>query len=298
MRIIVTGAGGATGRFLVPWLQRLGHDVATVSLRDSDQALVELPGLLDGTGALVHLAAFNPQQLQGARSTASFDAVNHRLTDRLGRLVCSHSAARMVFVSSARVYGMAHSPEPLPESAPLLAADAYGISKIKAETALLQAFAQERQRLVILRPPVIVGTGKRGVPGLMASWGESGLPLPVLFDRAEKSVLTVDSFCHAIALSLAQDAPSGLFNVADGGTLTLGAMADLFSRRARSRPLPRIPFPGFQSMALRLMPSAVRHALTPLVLDSSEFSRQFGWLPGGKTAEVLLASLGRQELRK
>ena len=296
VRIIVTGAAGATGRFLVPWLQRLGHEITPISLRDSAQAFSRLPSLLGGTGALVHLAAFNPDQMKGAGNPASFDAVNHRLTGRLAHLVCDQSDARMVFISSARVYGIPQSPGPLLESAPLLATDAYGLSKIKAETALLDVFSMQGRRLVILRPPVIIGTAKRGVPGLMASWGESGLPLPALFDKAEKSVLPVDDFCHAIALSLPQDAPSGIFNVAGNSTVSLGPMADIFSRAKRGRPLPRLPLAGLQSRALRLMPGVIRHALTPLVLDCAAFSGQFGWQPEGQVSEVLLAAHGRRTM--
>lgn len=290
MKFVVTGASGFVGRNLCKRLGANGHEVMALSLRRGLPESSVLAQLLGSADCVVHLAAHNPPRLSfsGVQENL-FDKVNHRLAAGMGHAVRDAGSSRFIFISSARVYGAVASPLPVGEDRALDATDPYGRSKVAAEQALRSIFHDCAERLVILRPPVIYGSGRGGVPGLMARLGHLPIPVPGLFDQATKSVLSVGNFCSGVE-AVALHIGAGTFNIADRGTISLGQMADLFSRDGR--PKSRVPGPVPAGWANRLLPAAISHALAPLVLDCTAIEDAYGWQPPETTADAMRAAYG------
>lgn len=292
-RVLVTGATGFVGRVLVPALRAAGHDVVAPGRDDGVDLLAaeSYRPFLEGADAVVHLAAFNPPRLsRAARDRVTLSRINVEAARSLARLARSAGVSRFIQLSSARVYGLADDAAPLPETAPLWADDPYGCSKIAAEAALADVFAEAPGTLLVLRAPVIYGPGRGGVFALVARFAQNGWPMPAgMFDQP-KSVLHVETLADCIGRFIGRGGPSGIFNIADRETVTLAGFARRIAGAAgRGDPL-FLRFPASVLYRLPTVGPAARHLARPLVLDVSALETTGQQIPARSTYEELCRS--------
>jgi UDP-glucose 4-epimerase len=157
MRVFVTGGAGFIGSHVVNALRRADHDVTVLDNLATGHAEVvppevdfiqgdlrdeaNLQGWLAGHDAVIHLAALVPVPVSVKRPVefAENNVVN---TVRLLKAMQETGVRRIVFSSSATVYGLPES-LPLREDSPLgVQSNPYGASKVSAE-----AFVAAFQRL-------------------------------------------------------------------------------------------------------------------------------------------------------
>ena len=157
MRVFVTGGAGFIGGHVVTALLRAGHEVSVLDnlTTGHSQAVhaeadfiqgdlgdeANLQGWLSGHDAVIHLAGLVPVPTSVKRPVA-FAENNVVNTVRLLEAMHQTGVGRIVFSSSATVYGL---PDRLPlrEDAPLgVQSNPYGASKVSAE-----AFVAAFQRL-------------------------------------------------------------------------------------------------------------------------------------------------------
>jgi nucleoside-diphosphate-sugar epimerase len=165
MRVLVTGVGGALGRFVAGHLAHRGADVIGIYRKHTPPAFAPpAPALLhcdlaDGNGlparydAVFHAAATSP-----ALGVTDEGILHDNV--RGTRLLVEHSRdarARMfIFCSSLSVYG-AVSVAQVDEETPRSAADTYGQSKLEGER--LVAAAAPPLATLSLRLPAVIGPG-------------------------------------------------------------------------------------------------------------------------------------------
>ncbi|MFA6048652.1 MAG: NAD-dependent epimerase/dehydratase family protein [Candidatus Micrarchaeia archaeon] len=174
MKILVTGGTGRLGRVVVRQLLARGHSLrllvrsaakakllfgrigkklefAEADLENaSDASVKKLSGACRGVQTLVHLAA----QVDYDVSSAQMYKANFGATVRLLEACKGAKVGRFVFCSSTSLY---HKPSqrPIGESHALSPSNAYGKSKLAAETAVRASGIP----FVILRPTLIYGPG-------------------------------------------------------------------------------------------------------------------------------------------
>lgn len=257
--VLVVGSGGFVGRALVPGLRAAGLSVlgATAHPRAADERAVDVTdpasvralfASLDAPPrAVVHLAAIAHRPASTLPSGA-YDAVNHRGLVHVLAAARQAGAERLVFFSSASVYGDAGRTAPVTEDAALRPAGPYGASKVRAEEACRAAIA-EGFACAMLRFPAIYARDwvtdvrKRAyVPGMA---GKVLLRVPGRTPRY--SLCAVRNAVDAVRLALGDDLAPGAYNVTDGEPYgqdevarVIGALEGVSRRVAVPRALARL----------------------------------------------------------
>jgi nucleoside-diphosphate-sugar epimerase len=262
MHVLVTGANGTVGRFLLPALAAAGHTVTTLGRRPGDHPwdLADRAPRLPPADALVHLAlAHTPGRYRGGEGDdpAAFRRLN---LDGTLRLLAAAGPARIAFLSSRAVYGDHRRGETLRETDPPAPDTLYAEIKLAAEAAVAAHGG------VSLRATGVYGGAPHKWQPLFDAWLR-GDPIP---PRVATEVHGAD-LAAAVCLALASDL-HGPLNVSD----LLLDRRDLF---VRVRKLTGAPHP--------LPPRATG---APPGIMATDRLRSLGWRPGGLPAlDVFLA---------
>jgi len=209
-RILITGTQGYIGKSLADYLNRWPekYRVDFLSLRGDDWRQANFAGV----DAIVHAAAIvhQPSTKDDPSQAEIYDRVNHRLTAELAQKAKAEGVSQFLFLSSESVYGL-HAPVgktlTITADTPLHPTDNYGISKLKAEEALL-ALRGDDFRVAILRPPMIYGKGCKGNYQTLARLAGK---LPIFPKIAnQRSMLYIGNLCEFLRL-LIEDGADGLF---------------------------------------------------------------------------------------
>jgi nucleoside-diphosphate-sugar epimerase len=297
--VLVTGAGGFLGRQLVHELARRGVGVRAVlrSAANAPQfaqgvsanpvgdlaALTRWDDLLRDVDCVFHLAArAHVLTDAGGKNADAYRINNELVTARLASAAAAAGVSRFVFVSSIKVFGEADrgrsftaEDEPRPE-------DPYGVSKLQAERAIIEACGGSRMSAAIVRPPLIYGPGVRANFLRLMRWVHRGVPLPLGAIDNRRSLVSsynlVDFLCRCATHDLAGVAT---LLVSDGSDIStpqlIRLLADAMGRKPRLLPAP----PALLRLAGRLTGRSDEfdRLLGSLTLDIAASSRRLAWSP-------------------
>ena len=272
--VVISGAGGRTGRRLVTRLQQL-PDVERVVPVDASSPIAELKAAFDGMDALVHLGfatALSPV-LEAASSS---------------------SISSVVYRSSASVYGAwSDNRVPLTEDVPLRPNPGFNFAIEHAEAERLVAeWAEDHPavRVAVLRPAPVVAPNRE-------SWESNTLGRPSSLRRSEAlppvQFLHVDdaaaAFAHAVTAKL-----SGTYNVAPDGFVSGETARALATNGRLTVPLPDKVAAVAERWAWRLgwggAPApAVPYLVHPWVVANDKLVAT-GWSPVHTNEEALVAA--------
>jgi nucleoside-diphosphate-sugar epimerase len=303
----ISGGAGFLGLHLARRLLADGHrvrtlDVAPLDDSELERTVEELRGdvrepkrvreLVTGAEVVVHAAAALPIQA----SRESIRSVNVGGTENVLRAAREADVRRLVFVSSAAVYGVPEK-HPIEEDDPLVGVGWYGESKIDAE-ALCRVAAVET---TIVRPKTFVGPERLGVFEILFDWIREGRRIYILGKGHNRyQLLAVEDLVEAILR--AADAPEAArqtFNVGatEFGTVRsdLQTLIDHAGSSSRLRPVPAKPAEvALRALELlRLSPLAEWHYKTAhrdSFVDVSKAQRLLGWQPRLSNREALVAT--------
>ncbi|MEH3023280.1 MAG: NAD-dependent epimerase/dehydratase family protein [Pseudomonas oryzihabitans] len=261
--ILVTGAGGFVGAFLVRHLLEKGYPVVaaqrqeTVAAPRSGLAYVsrelaadtDWSAALSGVDTVIHLAARVHQlgEQQDALSERRYDEVNRVATLKLARDAVTAGVRRFIFVSSIKVNGDWTLPgQPFRADDPPGPTDAYARSKAAAEGQLLALMGEAGLEVVIVRPPLVYGVGvKANVARLLAVLSR-GIPLPLGGVRHNRrSLVAVENLVDLLTLCIsAPQAAGATLLVSDDEDLSTAELLELLGdglgRKARLIPIPAV----------------------------------------------------------
>jgi nucleoside-diphosphate-sugar epimerase len=304
-RVLVTGASGFIGRPLVTALDGAGYAVRA-ALRDrrgqgfpSSIEIAALPDLaapidwsplVGDMDAVVHLAGI--AHVGPDIPDAAYDRVNHLASADLARASTAAGVKRFVFMSSIRAQAGAVADQPLSEADIARPTDAYGRSKLAAETAVLASGVS----CTILRPVLVYGPGVKG--NLANLLRLAALPIPMPFGRLtnRRSMLALDNLIAAVRFAFEDPrAVNETFIVSDPGAPSVAeTISVLRTALGRNPDLIAAP-PGLLSLLLGLIgqrASFARLAGT-LVAEPAKLLAA-GWRPLVET-RTALGEMARQE---
>ncbi|MGQ4511039.1 NAD-dependent epimerase/dehydratase family protein [Streptomyces sp. DW26H14] len=176
MRVLVTGAAGHIGGYVLDELLAAGHAVVATDLvpvedprlkrvHTGDLQDAELVAeAMEGVSAVVHLGAIPHPNLPDASALFAANCLTaHRVLDEAGRT----GVRRVVAASSLSALGLAWAPTPqspryvpLDEEHPVAAQDPYGLSKAVLEEIARATHRRYGTDVVCMRLP-FVGAGER-----------------------------------------------------------------------------------------------------------------------------------------
>jgi UDP-glucose 4-epimerase len=251
-RVVVTGATGHLGRYVVhallargfsvvavsrsgalpqaPFGERLSGDLRAVAADlEQDGAVDILREALSPSAALVHLAAWHPP---ATASTSPQDrrrllSVNVLGTMRALEAARGGRASVVVYASTFEVYGVPQSSGPISELARVEPVSDYGATKLAGEDHLLAFAYEEKTRVVALRLPAIYGPGEitsRALPNFLERAGRGEVPCIFGTGNDLRDQIHARDAALAVEQALTSQA-SGIFNVADGRAHSIEELA-------------------------------------------------------------------------
>lgn len=239
---------------------------------------------LQGVKTVVHLAArVHVMDETASDSLAEFRRVNFSGTLQLARQAADMGVRRFVFVSSVKVNGEQTQPGH-PFSADDMPApmDAYAMSKLEAEQALLDLAKTTGLEVVIIRPVLMYGPGVKANFLKMMQWLYRGLPLPLGAIDNQRSLLAVDNLISLISVSLEhRDAANQVFLASDGEDIStpdlLRRLAHALGKPARLMPIPGVVLTSVAGLLGQR--DAANRLCGSLQVNITKTRRVLGWTP-------------------
>ncbi|HEX2080223.1 MAG TPA: GDP-mannose 4,6-dehydratase [Longimicrobium sp.] len=289
MRVLVTGAAGFAGSWLVRTLVSEGHTVFGTRLHGTSEA--PAPGVrwitMDVTSEPSVRAAVEASRPQAVFHLAGQASVGYsldhpELTRAVNATGTRHVAAalpdgaRLLLVSSGEVYGdVPEAEQPIPETRPPRPDNPYAESKADAEAAVLEAAASGRVEAVIARafnhtgpgqdPRFAVAGWARRLAEIRAGEVEPVLPVGNLSIR--RDWLDVRDVVRAYLRLMEAGEPGGVYNVCSGQALRLREVVDEL-----------VELSGTDAR-VEVDPARFRAKDIPLLLGDNTRLRGLGWAP-------------------
>lgn len=214
MKVLLTGASGFLGRAIsehipIQQLNSLGRRQSDI-ICDLSTQVPNLPSVQ----LVIHAAGKAHSIPKSEAENQVFFDVNVKGTRNLlyGLERAPLLPRSFVFISSVSVYGLEAGTN-VNENYPLNATDAYGRSKIEAETIVKNWCDKNKVVCGILRLPLLVGTNPPGNLGAMIKGIEKGYYFNIADGKAKKSMVMVEDVARIIS-KLAD--VGGTYNLTDG----------------------------------------------------------------------------------
>jgi nucleoside-diphosphate-sugar epimerase len=298
MKILLTGATGFIGNFLVLELLKRNFDVSiavrhkTSLFPDKVKQFVvgnfesnpDFSTSLSGIDCVIHLAG-KAHVIDKAKTSVldEFRKINTELTLNLAKQVVAARVKRFIFLSSIRVNGNQNN-QPFLEIDTPNPKEPYAISKYEAEQGLLKLAKNSGLEVVIIRPPLVYGDNAPGNFGRLIQWAEAKimLPLPLGAVNNARTLIAIDNLVSfIITCALHPKAANEIFLISDNDILSttqlLENIAKAFNKKALLLSVP-VSWMTFVAKLLGKEADAVR-LFSSLTVDSSKARDLLGWHP-------------------
>ena len=307
MRILVTGASGFVGRSLVPALAAAGHQVRAAARQGSTTQAQALPAgvelqhhgefsddmdwaaLVGGCDAVIHLAGI--AHVGPGVSDNEYDRVNHRVTVNLASAAERDGISRFIFLSSIRAQSGPTASHVLTENDAPAPTEAYGASKLAAETALRAMNIPH----TVLRPVLVYGPGVKGNFAELMRYAALPVPLPFGALTQQRSLLGIDGIIQAISFALQSPAAANqTFIVADPAPISVAEMITALRRGLGRGPgLIAVPRAALRATLAAIGKGEALDRIDGQLIASPAKLIASGWTPPMDTASSL-AAMARQ----
>ena len=301
--VLLTGASGFLGNYLCEELNHRNTPFVSIGRTDKDSPqhircdlTDEVPSIIKAPTKVIHCAGLAHVVPRNDHESAKFTATNVTGTRNLltGLVNSQAIPEQFVFVSSVAVYGLesgklideSHTPNP---NTP------YGRSKYECEMLLQQWCEKHQVRLLIVRPPLILGQNAKGNLESLSKAIRKGYYVSILGNESCKSVV------HAADLSrFLVDAVDieGTFNITDGQEIRFTEVEELYAEIVQKKIKFKIPLNILKAGALAgdlmlkigikipLSSDKLNKMVTTLTFSDSKLRQASDWNP---TSAILRA---------
>ena len=137
-----------------------------------------------------------------------YEEINYKLAMKVAQKAKNSGIKQFIYMSTAAVYGNGGQERGnviIDENTPLVSKTAYGISKRKAEIALLQLEEKYNQamKVCIVRPPMVYGDNCPG--NFMRLWKVALKTLVFPLIHNERSMIAIDNLCEFLYQVMIQE---------------------------------------------------------------------------------------------
>lgn len=269
MKILITGAGGMLGHYLLDSLKRRDESlpadkrpkIVTLGLADTDNISVDLTKRDPEISGQVFTDIYH---CAGTSDNRTANALNYDGTRRLCRSLEAAPPERFVYISCHDVY--APDAGTVDENTPANPQTEAGRSRLKAEEFLQQWCAAHGVVLTILRPARMFGTGVKGETLRLFNDAISGRYIHIRGNEAQTSIVTALDVAEA---ALRLTGKEGIFNVSDGKPVKFIDMVEAMTANAGAqRRMTHLP-PKWAAAAWKFLNwlPIVKSQLNPAILD-------------------------------
>lgn len=211
MKFFITGSNGFLGRHLCSELRLRGIDfIAGERASYGDLVTQEWANSFRNTKVVVHLAArVHVLNENPSDSLNDYMLTNYEATVKIAVAAKSQGVKRFIFISSVKVNGEETYENPFKMSDLPAPSDPYGISKMKAEEALMELHEQGVFEVVIIRPPLVYGPGVKANFRNLFNLVKKKIPLPFGCVKNKRSFISVFNLVDLIILCAEHPQASG-----------------------------------------------------------------------------------------
>ncbi|PKL52489.1 MAG: NAD-dependent dehydratase [Nitrospira bacterium HGW-Nitrospira-1] len=238
---------------------------------------------LAGVDTVVHLAA----RVHVMKDTATdpltaFREVNVAGTERLARMAAKTGVKRFIFLSTVKVNGEITGDVPFSESDIPNPEGYYAISKWEAELILHRIAQKTRLQVVILRLPLVYGTGVKANFLRLLDMVNKNIPSPLSMVNNRRSFIYIGNLVDAIIRCIEHpNAANQTYLVSDGQDVSTPELIRMIScamgKKARLFPC---PLSLLKMIGKIIGKSAEIERLTgSLQIDSAKIRRELSWTP-------------------
>jgi len=311
MNILITGVTGFIGSNLAIKLIEEGYNVYGLVRHTAVREMESLKPVLDKIrfieGDLItyhsasaavkatqpqfvlHLGALTPVRLSFENPFPYLSTNLEGTVNVVHAILEKAPKARLIYASTAEVYGWQETQEPIKESAPLNPASPYAVSKEAADQYVRMAMKVYNLKVTILRP--INTYGRRGEKGFMVEYLISSmLRSKTCYIGTPSSVrdyMFIDDHVNAYMLAMeSKEAIGEVFNVSPGNPITNRDLAVIIAEITgfEGKIIYESYPPGYSQRPAMLDPDY-------LVLDNTKIRSVLGWKPSVTLKEGLMRTV-------
>ncbi len=306
-KILVTGANGFVGRAVCNELLLQGFGVLC-AVRNHFQldgaSIIKIPGLegqvnwsewLAGVDCIVHCAArAHIMNDVSPNPDDEYRKVNAKATLALAKQAAECGVKRFILLSTIKVNGeQTQKGKPFTEADLPNPQDAYGRSKLEAETGLFLIAEETGMEVVVLRPVLVYGPGVKANFASMMKVLQRGIPLPFGAVHNKRSFIYIENLVSLVRRCIDHPAAANqVFLAAEGFDMSttdlLKACASALGVKARLLPVPQTLLVLFAKLLGK--PEVAQRLCGSLQVDINKARQRLGWTAPFTLTEGLKAT--------
>lgn len=227
--VLIIGSSGFIGQNLLHSLPQ----AKGISLRDRNWR-----NTLGSAAVALNLVG-KAHDHEGTATEQDYHHANVELAKQVYQEFIQSSATLLIHVSSLAAIEEFESSVPLKETDACNPISWYGQSKREAEKWLLSQEVPEGKKLLILRPPMVHGSGDKGNLGLLYKLISKGIPYPLSSFDNKRSFISIDNFCFFIEqiIEKKDKLDSGIYHIADDEPVSTKEIIEIIKRITNKKTL-------------------------------------------------------------